>query len=225
MLWVASGLAFVGGMPQLGVAIIAVILFNGLFSFAQEYRAERAIRALSVLLPATAVVRRDGCKTTVPVSELVSGGIVLLDDNFALVQPWGAAIFRGPLRVVAWAGAAVAVAAGGYGVTGLVLQLLAAVGRYSFPLGPRRWSPGGGCPGTRCRRGGRRVYGHRVADPWPAMSAQRPQSTRTTWLTSSSSPPPSPSSADAAGAAPPEAVQVPLGQGRGDRWAVASRYR
>jgi magnesium-transporting ATPase (P-type) len=38
MLWIASGLAFVGPMPQLGVAIIAVIVFNGLFSFAQEYR-------------------------------------------------------------------------------------------------------------------------------------------------------------------------------------------
>jgi magnesium-transporting ATPase (P-type) len=51
MLWLASGLAFIGGMPQLGVAIIIVIVLNGLFSFAQEYRAERAIRALSALLP------------------------------------------------------------------------------------------------------------------------------------------------------------------------------
>lgn len=37
MLWVAAGLAFVGGMPQLGVAIVVVILVNGAFSFAQEY--------------------------------------------------------------------------------------------------------------------------------------------------------------------------------------------
>jgi magnesium-transporting ATPase (P-type) len=81
MLWAASGLAFVGGMPQLGVAIIAVIVLNGLFSFAQEYRAERAIRALSALLPATAVVRRDGRKTTVPASELVPGDIVLLAEG------------------------------------------------------------------------------------------------------------------------------------------------
>jgi magnesium-transporting ATPase (P-type) len=33
-------------MPQLSVAIVAVIVFNGLFSFAQECRAERAIRTL-----------------------------------------------------------------------------------------------------------------------------------------------------------------------------------
>jgi len=52
------------------------------------------------------------------------------------VQPWGAAVPRNPLRLVAWAGTAVAVAAGGYGIVGLVLQLLVAtLGRYSFPAG------------------------------------------------------------------------------------------
>ena len=52
MLWAAAVLAFVGGMPQLGWAIIAVVIVvNGVFSFAQEYRAERATRALSALLP------------------------------------------------------------------------------------------------------------------------------------------------------------------------------
>ncbi len=81
MLWVAAGLAFVGGMPQLGTAIIVVILVNGAFSFAQEYRAERAVRALSALLPETAVVRRGGRKLTVPAAELVPGDIVLLREG------------------------------------------------------------------------------------------------------------------------------------------------
>ena len=81
MLWVAAGLAFVGGMPQLGVAIIVVILVNGAFSFAQEYRAERAVRALSALLPETAVVRRGGRKVKVPAIELVPGDIVLLREG------------------------------------------------------------------------------------------------------------------------------------------------
>lgn len=81
MLWVAAGLAFIGGMPALGVAIVVVILVNGAFSFLQEYRAERAVRALSALLPETAVVRRAARKRTVPASELVSGDVVLLKEG------------------------------------------------------------------------------------------------------------------------------------------------
>jgi potassium/sodium efflux P-type ATPase len=81
MLWVAAALAFVGGMPQLGTAIVVVVLVNGAFSFAQEYQAERAVRALSALLPETALVRRGGRKHTVPASELVPGDIVLLREG------------------------------------------------------------------------------------------------------------------------------------------------
>ena len=81
MLWAAAALAFVGGMPQLGIAIVVVILVNGVFSFAQEYRAERAVRALSALLPETAIVRRGGRKLTIPATELVPGDIVLLREG------------------------------------------------------------------------------------------------------------------------------------------------
>jgi magnesium-transporting ATPase (P-type) len=81
ILWLAAGLAFVGGMPELGIAIIVVILVNGAFSFAQEYRAEKAVRALSALLPETALVRRGGRKLTVPGGELVPGDIVLLREG------------------------------------------------------------------------------------------------------------------------------------------------
>ena len=42
VLWVAAGLALVAGMPQLTVAIAVVVVLNGVFAFAQEYRAERA---------------------------------------------------------------------------------------------------------------------------------------------------------------------------------------
>jgi Ca2+-transporting ATPase len=78
---VAAALAFVGGMPQLGWAIIAVVAINGAFSFVQEYRAERATRALSALLPETATVLRDGRPTPVPATELVPGDLVLLREG------------------------------------------------------------------------------------------------------------------------------------------------
>src|SRR5665213_916564 len=60
MLWVAGILSFVAGMPQLGVAIFVVVLVNGTFAFAQEFRAERAVARLRDLLPRHATVVRDG---------------------------------------------------------------------------------------------------------------------------------------------------------------------
>jgi magnesium-transporting ATPase (P-type) len=81
MLWIAAGLAVVGGMLQLGVAIVIVILVNGVFSFAQEYRAERAVRSLSALLPETVVVRRGGRKHTIAAVDLVPGDVVVLREG------------------------------------------------------------------------------------------------------------------------------------------------
>jgi len=60
LLWVAGGLAFLAGMPALGVAIFVVIVINGVVAFIQEYRAERAAQRLRELLPRRAKVIRDG---------------------------------------------------------------------------------------------------------------------------------------------------------------------
>ena len=79
LLWAAAGLAYLGGMPQLALAIGLVVLLNGVFAFAQEYRADRAGRRLRELLPARVVVRRDGRRTVVDASGLVEGDIVLLE--------------------------------------------------------------------------------------------------------------------------------------------------
>ena len=38
LLWVASGLALLAGLPPLAVAIVVVIVLNAVFAFAQEYR-------------------------------------------------------------------------------------------------------------------------------------------------------------------------------------------
>ncbi len=78
MLWVASVLAFVAGLPQLGVAIIVVIIVNGVFAFVQERRAERAAERLRELLPVGVTVRRDGHPITIDAREVVPGDLLLL---------------------------------------------------------------------------------------------------------------------------------------------------
>jgi calcium-translocating P-type ATPase len=88
ILWVAAGLAFVAdfydpgqGMATLGWAIIGVIAINGLFSFWQEYRAERAIAALKRLLPHQVTALRDGAATRMPAEELVPGDVILVAEG------------------------------------------------------------------------------------------------------------------------------------------------
>jgi magnesium-transporting ATPase (P-type) len=81
LLWGAAGLAFIGRLPQLAWAIIVVVVVNGGFSFVQEYRAERATRALRALLPTMATVLRDGRRRSLPAEELVPGDVVLLAEG------------------------------------------------------------------------------------------------------------------------------------------------
>ncbi len=79
LLWVAGLLAFLAGMPQLGVAIFVVVILNGAFAFAQETRAERAAERLVDLLPRRAIVVRDGRRHEIPASEIVTEDLVLLE--------------------------------------------------------------------------------------------------------------------------------------------------
>jgi calcium-translocating P-type ATPase len=78
LLWGAAALAFLAGMPQLGYAVVAVVIINGLFSYVQEERAERAATRLRALLPSQVTVRRDGRLTRVDAADLVPGDVVVL---------------------------------------------------------------------------------------------------------------------------------------------------
>ncbi|WP_436056460.1 cation-translocating P-type ATPase [Arthrobacter sp. LjRoot78] len=78
MLWVAAGLAYMAGMPQLAVAIVVVILVNGIFAYIQQERAQRAAARLRELLPAIVSVRRDGRIVKVHTTELVPDDVVVL---------------------------------------------------------------------------------------------------------------------------------------------------
>src|SRR5512145_614522 len=88
ILWFAAGLAFVAeslapgeGMRTLGFAILGVILVNGVFSFWQGYRAERALEALEKLLPHQVKTVRDGSVVQLPAEKLVPGDIVVLQEG------------------------------------------------------------------------------------------------------------------------------------------------
>jgi magnesium-transporting ATPase (P-type) len=81
LLWVAGGLAFAAGMPQLGWAIWAVVLINGLFSFWQEYQAERTLTVLRQALPRQVRVWRDGQLVEMAAEVLVPGDRIALEEG------------------------------------------------------------------------------------------------------------------------------------------------
>ena len=85
LLWAAALLALVAhvqmpgqGMATLAVAIIAVIVINGAFSFWQEYRAEETMAALQRLLPHQVRVQREGTVRVIPSDEIVPGDVIFL---------------------------------------------------------------------------------------------------------------------------------------------------
>ncbi|MEB3165271.1 MAG: cation-transporting P-type ATPase [Cyanobacteriota bacterium] len=81
LLWIAGALAFAAGTPQLGWAIWSVVLINGLFSFWQEFQAERTLAALIRSLPREVQVWRDGDLRRLPAEELVAGDRILLEEG------------------------------------------------------------------------------------------------------------------------------------------------
>lgn len=105
VLWLAAGLAFAAehfepgqGMAELGIAIIGVIIVNGLFSFWQAYRAEKALEALRRLLPQRVKVRRSGQIDEIDAAGLVPGDIVSLAEGDKVpadcraLESWGVRI-------------------------------------------------------------------------------------------------------------------------------------
>ena len=81
LLWVAGTIAFVAGMPELGVAVWLVNVINGVFSFWQEHRASQATEALKKMLPAYATVIRGGEQQKILAEDLVPGDIMLLAEG------------------------------------------------------------------------------------------------------------------------------------------------
>ncbi len=78
LLWFAAGLALAAGLPELGGAIVAVVLVNGIFAFAQEYRAGQVVSGLMRQVAVHARAVRDGHERVLPAPALVPGDIVRL---------------------------------------------------------------------------------------------------------------------------------------------------
>ena len=81
LLWAGGVVALVAQLPQLAGAIWMVNVINGVFSFWQEYRAEKATEALRRLLPVYARVMRDGQEQRILADELVPGDVMLLAEG------------------------------------------------------------------------------------------------------------------------------------------------
>jgi len=69
------------GMNILGWALLGVSVLNALFSFAQEFRAERAMEELQKLLPQMVLVRRQAQDTDILAEELVPGDLLLIREG------------------------------------------------------------------------------------------------------------------------------------------------
>jgi Ca2+-transporting ATPase len=78
ILLVAVALSAVMGEVADAIVIFAIVIFAAGLSFIQEYRAERAMEALSRMAAPTASVMRDNKEVEVSARELVPGDIVLI---------------------------------------------------------------------------------------------------------------------------------------------------
>lgn len=81
LLWIAGILAFIAGMPQLGIAVFVIVVLNALFAFVQERRAGHAAERLRKLLPRSCTVIRDGTPIVLDSGELVVGDLVVLSEG------------------------------------------------------------------------------------------------------------------------------------------------
>jgi Ca2+-transporting ATPase len=77
----ASLLSALGGMWQLSLIILAVVLINAVFSLFQEWRAEKAMETLKSWMPEYAKVIRDGELQKTLVKQLVPGDLIVLEEG------------------------------------------------------------------------------------------------------------------------------------------------
>jgi Ca2+-transporting ATPase len=82
IVWILVAAALVSGVMSEWadcIAILSIVVVNGLIGFYQEYNAERSLAALRRMTAPHARVRRDGRSLSVPAAEVVSGDVLELE--------------------------------------------------------------------------------------------------------------------------------------------------
>lgn len=81
ILVIAALLAFLIGDNLEGFAILAVIVFNTIIGFVTEYKAQKAVSSLKMVLSKKAVVIRSGSKKEINAEELLPGDIIFVEEG------------------------------------------------------------------------------------------------------------------------------------------------
>lgn len=84
LLWVSGIIAMLSGSVELGIAIWAVNIINGFFSYWQEHRAAKATDSLMAMLPTYTRVYRDGKVEQIDALDLVPGDVFDLQAGNAV---------------------------------------------------------------------------------------------------------------------------------------------
>ncbi|MDO8168227.1 cation-translocating P-type ATPase [Candidatus Phytoplasma melaleucae] len=79
LLWISGFLAFCINEIALGVAIITVVVVNGVFSFFQEHKAEKILSSLSDMIPKKIQVYRNKKIEVIDTKDLTIGDLVFLE--------------------------------------------------------------------------------------------------------------------------------------------------
>jgi len=77
----AAVVSFVIGEAADAIAIVAILVLNGALGFAQEWRAENAMRALRRMLAPRCTVLRDGAPCDVAADALAAGDVVIVEEG------------------------------------------------------------------------------------------------------------------------------------------------
>jgi Ca2+-transporting ATPase len=75
----AALIAFLAGEATNAYVILGIVLLVALIGFVQEYRAERSMEALRVMVAPEADVFRDGRMVSLPAENLVPGDVIFLE--------------------------------------------------------------------------------------------------------------------------------------------------